>query len=365
MINYDKARIKESLDYHMIFSLLEEFGGEPVAKGDIIISRTICHNKEQGSFKLYYYNKNQLFYCYSNCGSYDIFQLIINVAKIQWQVEFDLDDAVRWIARRFGIIGEFLPDEEYNSSPDWLIFERYNQIQEIKTVDRTLSLKEYNPIILDRFNYNVRITPWENDHIAADVLRQARIGYYPGGNQITIPHFDKDGRFIGLRGRSLCEDEADTYGKYRPLRVGRTQYNHPLSFNLYNLNNTKENIRAMSKAIIFESEKATLQYASYFGWENNIAVACCGSNISLYQMDALIQSGAKEVVIAFDRQFLEIDDNEHKKLVSNFMKIHQRYKNDVNLSFMFDRNKITGYKDSPTDQGPEKFLKLFKERVTL
>jgi len=54
--------------------------------------------------------------------------------------------------------------------------------------------------------------------------------------------------------------------------------------NLYNLNNCKDNIRKIKKAIIFEGEKSALKYISYFGEENDIAVACCGSNISAYQM---------------------------------------------------------------------------------
>jgi hypothetical protein len=32
---------------------------------------------------------------------------------------------------------------------------------------------------------------------------------------------------------------------------------------------------------------------------------------------------------------------------------------------MFDKNRITGYKASPIDEGPDKFLKLFKERIVL
>ena len=40
-------------------------------------------------------------------------------------------------------------------------------------------------------------------------------------------------------------------------------------------------------------------------------------------------------------------------------------KNDVLLSFIIDKNMITSYKASPIDEGPEKFLKLFKERVIL
>ncbi|MGN1342929.1 MAG: hypothetical protein ACI4VL_07065 [Bacilli bacterium] len=40
----------------------------------------------------------------------------------------------------------------------------------------------------------------------------------------------------------------------------------------------------MKKAIVFEGEKSTLLYRSYFGIENDITVACCGSSLSSYQM---------------------------------------------------------------------------------
>ena len=85
-------------------------------------------------------------------------------------------------------------------------------------------------------------------------MNHARIGYFPATAQITIPHFDKDGRFVGLRGRALCQPDIDMYGKYRPMMINRQLYNHPLGMNLYNFNNSKENIKATGKAIIFEGE---------------------------------------------------------------------------------------------------------------
>jgi hypothetical protein len=42
-----------------------------------------------------------------------------------------------------------------------------------------------------------------------------------------------------------------------------------------------------------------------------------------------------------------------------------KYKNYVNISFIFDKKMITGYKDSPIDCGKEIFLHLFKERIVL
>ena len=54
--------------------------------------------------------------------------------------------------------------------------------------------------------------------------------------------------------------------------IGRKQYSHPLGMNLYNLNNSKNNIKDSSIAIVFEGEKSTLLYQSYFGLDNDISV---------------------------------------------------------------------------------------------
>ena len=101
----------------------------------------------------------------------------------------------------------------------------------------------------------------------------------------------------------MCKDEGELYGKYRPLSINKIIYNHPLGMNLYGLNWAKNQISIIKKAIVFESEKSVLKYMSYFGINNNIAVACCGSNLSAYQIQMLIDSGAKEIVVAFDKQY--------------------------------------------------------------
>ena len=135
--------------------------------------------------------------------------------------------------------------------------------------------------------------------------------------------------------------------------------------NLYNLNNSKNNIAKVHAAIVFESEKSCLMYQSYYGYENDISVAICGSSLSSYQVDLLKQIGTREIVIALDRQFQEIGDDEFKHLTNNLTKINDRYKNYVDISIIFDKKMITGYKDSPIDCGPETFLKLWKERLKL
>lgn len=368
MIIFDKNEIRESITIEDIFNFLNDFGGDPEYTNFGIISRTICHNhpNDDASRKLYYYENSDLFHCYTGCDneSFDIFELVIKVASIQKGLEYDLNDAVRFIAQRFGLAGRYETEME-DELDDWKYLENYDRIQDISIETQEVILKPFDTDILARFNYKIKLTPWLDEGITQEVLNKAFIGFYPGGDQITIPHFDIHSRFIGLRGRTLCEEEGKLYGKYRPIKVNNVIYNHPLGMNLYNLNNSKVNIPKLDKAIVFEGEKSCLLYRSYFGIENDITVACCGSSITNYQIQLLRDCGAKEIIIAFDRQFEELGDDEFKKLTKKLTNIHSKYKNYVNISFMFDKDKITGYKDSPIDCGKEKFLKLFKERISL
>ena len=367
MLVFDKLKIREALTDENIYDLLQEWGGDPGREVFGFTSTTICHNPPgEGSRKLYYYENTGLFRCYTGCDSYfDIFELTAKVAKIQWDKDFDLNDAVRWIAQRFGFSGDHENRPEDETLDDWKYLANYERIQDVVVKNNSVVLKEYENDILERFNYDVKIGPWLREGITQAALDQARIGYYPGADQITIPHFDKDGRFIGLRGRTLCAEEGERFGKYRPMRVNKILYNHPLGMNLYNFNNSKENIGLMKKAIIFEGEKSCLLYQSYFGLENDISVACCGSSVSSYQIQMLMEAGAEEIIVAFDRQFQEIGDEEFKHLKTNLVRLRDKYKNFVLISFIFDKNMITGYKDSPIDCGPNTFLKLFKERIVL
>ena len=367
MIDYNKTDIKESLRLDQIFELLTDWGGEPEYTNFGILSATICHNEPgEGSRKLYFYENSGLFQCYTGCqGFFDIFELVIKVAEIQWKQEFDLNDAVRWIARRFGLSGKAIDEPDEDAIEDWIYLANYDRIQDISVKKQDIILKEYDSSILDRLNYTVKLTPWLKEGINEEALKKARIGFYPGNDQITIPHYDANGRFVGLRGRTLCKEEADRYDKHRPIKINKPQYNHPLGMNLYGFNWAKKNISIVKKAIVFESEKSVLMYMSYFGVENSIAVACCGSNLSSYQVQLLLDAGATEIIVAFDRQFQEIGDSEYKRLTKNLLKIHEKYKNYATISFIFDKHKITGYKASPIDEGPEKFLKLFQERIIL
>jgi hypothetical protein len=364
---YDKDKIKDQLTLDMIIELVRDFGGDPKITNFGFISATICHNHPgEGSHKLYYYENTKLFRCYTGCDStFDIFELCCKVHELNTMKPWSLVDAMNYVVKRFGFSGGSSDSpEDFGGLLDVPIFQKYEHLLEPKADTSVEQLKEYDTTILKRLSYPV-IKTWLDEGISKEVMRQNLIGYYPPTEQITIPHFDKDGRFIGLRGRFLGKQDAELYGKYRPMIINGIMYNHALGLNLYNFNNSRKNIQNIKKAIIVEGEKSCLLYQSYFGAENDISVACCGSSISSYQMQLLIDDGVEEVIIAFDKQFQEKGDNEFKHLVKNLKSIKQKYGNYVNVSFIFDKTDLLGYKDSPLDRGKEKFIELFKSRVIL
>ena len=368
-MRFDKDEIKEQITPEMVEDIVRDFGGDPHRTAFGFIAGTICHNHPgEGSHKLYYYANTRLFRCYTGCdATFDVFELVCKIHNLSSpkDKQWGLVDGVRYVASKFGINGTVADEEDqFGAVPNWQVFEKYDKIKVATEDQKRIQLKEYDPIILERLCYP-RIADWIDEGMTDEVLAANRIGFCPSTDQITIPHFDADNRFIGLRGRFLGKEEAEMYGKYRPMFLNGQMYNHPLGLNLYNLNNSKQQISKVKKAIIFEGEKSCLLYQSYFGFQNDISVACCGSAVSSYQMHLLQECGATEIIIAFDRQFQQRNDDEFKHLVKNLKAIHKKYGNYVNISFVFDKGMITGYKDSPIDCGAETFVELFKNRVVL
>ena len=363
MNKYDKDTLKENLSIEEVFDLVSELGGEPIMGNGLFTARTICHGGD--SHKLYYYDNTKLFHCYTGCGdaSFDIYDLVLRVNKTAGIQNFSLSRAIVFVAKYFGYTTEtFEFEDNLDTNEDWKIINNFKRNKE-KTQSRIVELKVYDDKIL-KYLPHPHIIPWEQEGIDFKVMESRGICYNPISEGIVIPHYDIDGNLIGIRERTLIK-ENEIYGKYRPAVINGKMYNHPLSFNIYNLNNSKENIKKLQKAIIFESEKSCLKYASYFGIENDITGAVCGSNLLNYQFLLLYNLGVKEIIITFDRQYQKIGDEEWKKWVVKLKTLYNKYGNYVNISYIFDKDDLLGYKDSPVDQGKNTFLELFKRRVTI
>ena len=368
MYKYDKEELKKELTLEQVYDLLTELGAEPILKDNCIISKTICHNSDlaNASHKLYYYPNTHLFHCYTGCGdaSFDIYDLVLRVNKTAGIQNFSLPRAIVFVAKYFGYTAEtfdFEDNQEVNE--DWQIINNFKRNKE-KTQPQIIELKVYDNKIL-RYLPHPRIIPWEKEDITFNVMESRGICYDPINEGIVIPHYDIDGNLIGIRERTLIKENEQTKGKYRPAVINGKMYNHPLGFSLYNLNNSKKAISTFQKAIVFEGEKSCLKYASYFGQDNDISVACCGSNLVNYQVKLLLSLGVKEIIIALDKQFQKIGDKEWEKWTTKLKTLYNKYGNYVNISYMFDKDNLLEYKSSPIDEGKDKFIQLFKNRITI
>ena len=90
----------------------------------------------------------------------------MKVMDLQKNVKYDLNDAVRWIARRFGLSGREEDSPEVEGLEDWKILANYSRIKDIQVSAPNVVLKEYDDDILSRFNYNVKIAPWLKEGIS-------------------------------------------------------------------------------------------------------------------------------------------------------------------------------------------------------
>ena len=370
MKKYDKDEIKQQLTLQQVYDYVAELGGDPkydAVQSDCFIARTICHNPAgEGSHKLYYYDNTHLFRCYTYCGDvFDIFDLTRKWAAMRGE-EWSLVRAVKYVAAYFGIAAndEANFDDVQEKLRDWEILKNYKQNSELIINKKIVEFKEVNDGIL-KYLPRPRIEPWIKEGITQDVMNNRGICYDPVGQSIIIPHYDDNGQLIGIRARTLIKED-EIYGKYRPAVLNGEMYNHPLGFALYNLNNAKNILPLTGVAIVFEGEKSCLKYASLFGMDSDCSVATCGSNLIQHQVDLLLKYGAKEIVVAFDKQFQEIGDAEFKQWTKKLTQLHDKYGKLCQISFMFDKSgDLLGYKDSPIDCGKETFIKLFKERVRL
>lgn len=366
---YNKDSLKENLSIEEVFELISELGGEPqMITKDTFTAKTICHNliTANASRKLYYYDNTHLFHCYTECGdsSFDIYELIQKIYKNNGIKNFTLGKAIIYVAKFFGYSTETFDFEEdkIEQLEDWKIINAFKRKEEDSSTKR-VELKIFDDKIL-KFLPHPHILPWEMEGISFNVMESKGICYDPLNMGVVIPHYDINNNLIGIRERTLVK-ENEIFGKYRPALINGVLYNHPLGYNCYNLNNSKDNIKKIKKAIIVEGEKSCLLYSSYFGEENDITVACCGSNITKYQMQLLLNLGIDEVIIAFDKQFQEIGDEEWKKWTAKLKAINNKFSSYVKVSFLFDKWNLLNYKDSPLDRGKEVFIELFKKRVIL
>lgn len=355
-MNLEKESLKKDFTNEEIIKIVLSLGSENYkarSNGELIF-QTVCHNKSGGSYKLYYYPESLIFHCYTDCSnSFDIYELVQRNKKCEFKEALYYINSLLGIkkAKKIGFVSH------HDLSDDWDVFKKYdnNNIQQ-----KTFEFTTY-PNMLINYYYHLYPVEWIQEDIKPETIDKYSIRYDLTNNKIVIPQYSLDNQLIGIRGRALNQDEVDLGQKYMPLILENTVFRHPTAYNLYGLNITQKAIKQTKKIMLFEAEKSVLKCDGFYG-DDNFTVACCGSNISLYQRNLILSMGVKEVFIAFDKEYHEAFTKESDTYSEKILSLSAKFCPYVTTWVIWDTEGLLDYKDAPCDKGQETFEKLMKNK---
>lgn len=212
------------------------------------------------------------------------------------------------------------------------------------------NMTTYDESILGEY-YGMYNELFFKDGISYCTQAKYNVGYDVWSNRITIPEYTFDGKLCGIMGRlndSKCKHEE----RWLPLI--------PCSRNLtlFGYHRNYNHIQKKSMAVVFESEKSTMQMNT-FG--SRIALSSCGCHLSNTQVRYLKALMVDRIIIAYDEGLKEeYIRNEAEKLKMNNHLIQNR------VGYVYDKDHDVlpkGSKASPSDLGKDAFVELMKKKV--
>ena len=306
--------------------------------------KSICHNSN--SYKLYYYINTHLFYCHRDSKKWNIFSLISDIKNISYY------DAVTYVQTLCKI-----KSNDISELDDWQSMKKFLPIIDKKEIQ----MKKWDKTILKNFD-TYYCDKWLNEGISVETMAKYNILWCSRNASIIIPCYDENNFLIGIRQRFLRDSDKQS-GKYKPYtHLNGEQYNFSTGLNLYGLNHNLNNIKNIKKCLIVEGEKSVLQLDSFL--KNNISVAVYGSNVSNYQRTKILSLGVNEIIIGVDFDYTTINTDEFCLYKKKVLKIKKMFCNYCTVSVLCS---IKGHrkKDSPSDNGKNFFLNLYKNRIFL
>ena len=360
MDNYfDKDKIREALTANDIKLILADLGsGEPSKESDteMVFSTCICHGGD--SQKLYYYLDSKTFHCYTCGDNYDIYELVIRARRIQG-ITLTFPQAVKYVANvTNNMLYSDVLEKLTQKIDDWEWINKFKSIKKKKSIPQLTEISEHILEIFCSYPHEA----WLSEGISKESMKKYQISYWDVGNQIIIPHRDINGRLIGIRGRHLSKTDVEAGRKYMPINVEGKELSHKLGCNLYGLCQNEEAIRRIGKVIVFESEKSVLLCDTFYH-QNNFSVAVCGSNISDTQCMLLRGLGVNEVMIAFDKEFVDSNSNIADLYWQKLIKQAKKLTPYFTVYILWDQWDLLGQKDSPADRGKDVLEALMKNKI--
>lgn len=230
-----------------------------------------------------------------------------------------------------------------------------------------------------------------DDGIEPEVMKLFGVAHLKGQNSVVLPHHNINGQIVGIYERSYLalrrevmkeypECDWDFFkqfprAKYVPLLKDKrfltgdegekTSWSFPNTKNLYGLHLTHPVIKDSKTAIIFEGGKSVM-LAWQWGHRNAVATHTFGANV--YHINMLLNCGATEIILAFDKQYESQDeDDPHWQLYNKkTYELAKKVKDYCNVYRLCDpMNGKLLFKDAPVDEGQEYFEYMLERKEPL
>ena len=331
-----------------ILTLMNDLGADLVKEtNEYFIFTSICHGSE--SSKLYYYFTKR-FYCYSNCGSMSVYDLIMKVKDCDFKNAYDY---LRTIVNGYNKpITGFGGRQFKNVNLDDVVLEQ------LPVIDKPYLYKMYS---------DCEIKEWVNENITYDITKKFNVRFDKKGNKAIIPVF-QNRKCVGIRTRCFDIKDIMKGNKYIPLWYDDTCYNFPTAKVLYGLDETKEAIKKYQRILIYEGEKSVYKTQKYLG-NKNCSVAMFGSKLSHTHKKIILDlaNGNKnfEIILAMDKEFENYNSDEGRDYEKKIIKNLDGLQNYIHCSYIIDKENLLDMKMSPIDAGENVFKELLRNRVSI
>ena len=367
----DARILKQKLTEKDIVKIVNKLGGELRSEdSEAMIFDSITYDiSTNHKPKLYCYKSNFMFVEFHlSMETFDIFELIKERQQLLGY-KYGFTDCIKFVCDTIGL--DYRDNTIINHTSS---FVNSNLKRFTQPNNKQIELPVYDDTILDKFE-DLYHESWVEDNISIETMEKYNIKYYPFGNQIIIPCYNEKNELIGIRARNLDPNASCKYVPYKDLdwRNGNNGwYKFNVGSTFFGLNHNLDAIRKTKKVIICESEKAVMQGNTYFG-KNNIILGMYGSAMTTTKRDIILENEVDEVIIAVDFDYDEEiyhDEETYEELTEwelferKVYKMADKFKGWCKVSVMIDYNPI--YNGAcPTDYGKDKFIKLYKNRLTI
>lgn len=223
------------------------------------------------------------------------------------------------------------------------------------------------------------------DGISPDIMQSFGVKFDTSSRGIFLPHHNILGDVVGVYLRSflpLRKQIRDKYpdmpytelikfprAKYVPVlrpphrqTEEKTSWSFPNSKNLYGLHLAEKAIKENQIAIILEGGKSVM-LAHQYGYPFAVATHTYGAHLNHISM--LIECGAKEIILAFDKQYEDEKGKQYELYEHKTKELARKICKFCNVSRIVSRNNEISYKDAPIDCGRDTFIHLYNNREIL